>query len=298
MVEVSHDYVVLRIVLNGAASEGPSRARACCSERSVLKMSSSASEPFRHNTESYESLYRGEAAFPGARAPDAIPWDIRQAQPRLMELEALGAIGEEVLDAGCGLGDNAIYLARKGYAVTGLDSSPTAIAKARARAAEAGVRVCFEVADVTELACYEGYFDTVIDSALYHCLEDDGRRLYAAALRRATRPNARWFLYCFSCDNVNGVIAPMEAVAEQDIRSTLTNAGWRIDFLGPTTFVGSTAGFTGSFGTLPDPILRRMAPGQAEQMRRMAQRMATIIPLIDDGRIHLPCNIVHATRAE
>lgn len=99
-------------------------------------MSDSASGPFRHNAESYELLYRGESAFPGAPAPDAIPWDIRQPQPRLMELEALGAIGEEVLDAGCGLGDNAIYLARKGYAVTGLDSSPTAIAKARARAAE------------------------------------------------------------------------------------------------------------------------------------------------------------------
>jgi len=257
-----------------------------------------ASDPFRHNIESYESLYRGEPAFPGAPAPDGIPWDIRQAQPRLMELEALGAISGEVLDAGCGPGDNAIYLASKGYAVTGLDSSSTAIERARARALRAGAPVRFEVADATKLSCYEGRFNTVVDSALYHCLDHGGRRAYAAALHRATTPGARWFLYCFSGANVNGVIAPMEAVPESDIRTTLANAGWRVDFLGPTTFIGNTSGFTGSFGKLPEGILRRMPPGQAEQMRRMAERMATILPLIDDGRIHLPCHVVHATRAD
>ena len=68
--------------------------------RTVNKVSCSASEAFGHNRESYESLYRGEPAFPGAPAPEAIPWDVRQAQPRLMELEALGAISGKVLDAG------------------------------------------------------------------------------------------------------------------------------------------------------------------------------------------------------
>ena len=78
-------------------------------------------------------------AFEGAPNPTAVPWDIRQAQPRLMELEALGGIIGEVLDIGCGLGDNAIYLASRGHSVTGLDGSPTAIEEARRRADEAGV---------------------------------------------------------------------------------------------------------------------------------------------------------------
>jgi len=105
-------------------------------------------------------------------------------------------------------------------------------------------------------------------------------------------------MYCLSGENVNGVIAPMEAVPEANIRDTLANAGWRIDFLGPTTFLGNTLGFTGSFGKLPEALHRQMPPEQAEQMGRMAARMATILPLIDDGRIHLPCNVVHATKVE
>jgi len=260
-------------------------------------VSRSESEAFRHNRESYERLYRGEPAFPGAPAPDGIPWDVRQAQPRLMELEALGAIRGDVLDAGCGLGDNAIYLAHRGYSVTGLDSSPAAIEQACARAAAAGVQVRFDVADATELAGYDGQFDTVIDSALYHCLDRDGRRAYPAALHRTTRPGARWFLYCFSSDNINGVIAPMEAVPEAEIRDTLATA-WHIDFLGPTTYLGNTAGFSGSFGKLPDAVLQQMPSAQAQQMRQMAERMAAILPLIDSGRIHLPCTVVHATRSD
>jgi|GEM_PF-386800 len=256
------------------------------------------SKTISHNRESYDRLYRGESAFPGAPAPDAIPWDIGCAQPRLMELEALGAISGQVLDAGCGLGDNAIYLARRGYAVTGFDSSPTAIEQARTRAADAGAEVRFDVADATELTGFDGHFDTVVDSALYHCLNDNDRHAYAAAVHRATTPGARWFIYCFSDANINGVTAPMEAVTEADIRDTLANAGWRIDFLGPTTFVGNAAGFSGSFGKLPEGVLLRMPAGQAEQMRLSAERMATILPLVDGAQVHLPCNVIHATKIE
>ena len=85
----------------------------------------------------FDRLYRGEPMFDGAPPPSGIPWDIHQAQPRLMELEALGGISGEVLDIGCGLGDNAIFLASRGHSVTALDGSAAAIEQARRRAAEA-----------------------------------------------------------------------------------------------------------------------------------------------------------------
>jgi 2-polyprenyl-3-methyl-5-hydroxy-6-metoxy-1,4-benzoquinol methylase len=79
----------------------------------------------------------------------------------------------DVLDTGCGLDDNAIYLAKNGHTVTGLDISPTALVTAERRAKDAGVDVKFAVADSTKLDGYTDAFDTVIDSGLFHSLDDD-----------------------------------------------------------------------------------------------------------------------------
>jgi SAM-dependent methyltransferase len=246
----------------------------------------------------FDRLYRGEPTFDGGLPPTGIPWDIRQAQPRLMELEALGGFSGEVLDIGCGLGDNAIFLASRGYSVTALDGSPAAIELASARAAEAGVNVTFAVADATNLTGYDGRFDTVVDSALYHCLDDDGRRAYAAGLHRATRPGARWHLSCFSDGNVNGVLAPMGSVPEDNIRETLTTNGWRIDFLGPTTYVGNTSSLAGDPNNLPEQMRQQLSAEQLEQMDDMRRRFAAITPLLDKDRVHLPFTVVHATRVD
>jgi SAM-dependent methyltransferase len=256
--------------------------------------------------ERFDRLYRGEPSFEGAPKPTGIPWDIRQAQPRLMELEALGGFTGEVLDIGCGLGDNAIYLATRGHSVTALDGSAAAIEQARDRAAQAGVLkpttgsagVTFGVADATKLTGYDGRFDTVVDSALFHCLDDDGRQAYAAGLYRATRPGARWHLYCFSSDNVNGLIAPMGSVPESNIRDTLTANGWRIDFLGPTTYLANTAGFHNRDDGFPQALTEQMPAEMVEQMQEVTSRFDAIAGLLDGDRVHLPFTVVHAHRVD
>lgn len=253
---------------------------------------------FEHSTESFDKLYRGEPAVDGAPAPTGVPWDIGQAQPRLMELEALGGFSGEVLDIGCGLGDNAIFLASRGHSVTALDGSPTAIEKARSRAAHAGVSVDFAVADATNLTGYDGRFDTVVDSALYHCLDEDGRRAYAAGLYRATRRGARWHLYCFSDAGVNGVVAPIASITESNIRDTLTANGWRIDFLGPTTYLASAAGFGGMGDDIPQGMVDQMPPEAFEQMKRVRAGFDAIADLLDGDQVHLPFTVVHAHRVD
>jgi SAM-dependent methyltransferase len=261
--------------------------------------------------DTFDRLYRGEPSFEGGPKPAGIPWDVHQAQPRLMELAALGGIAGEVLDIGCGLGDNSIFLASRGYSVTGLDGSPAAIEQARSRAAEAHVTVNFAVADATNLTGYDDQFDTVIDSALYHCLDIPGRHAYAAGLHRATRPGARWHLYCFSDGNVNGMIAPMGAAPEvvdallhgirtieDNIRDTLTAAGWRINFVGPTTYMGNIDAFTPDLDDLPAQASEKVSPATRKQMRSINDRFATIMKLIDGDRVFLPFTVVHAQRID
>ena len=65
-----------------------------------------------------------------------------------------------ILDVGCGTGRHAVELARRGYRVTGIDLSPSQLAKAREKAQAAGVDVDFRVADARALD-FRNEFDLV-----------------------------------------------------------------------------------------------------------------------------------------
>jgi SAM-dependent methyltransferase len=69
----------------------------------------------------------------------------------LLEELAL-APGAAVLDVGCGTGRHALELARRGYAVTGVDLSAAMLARARAASAAAGLAVEWVQADATRFA--------------------------------------------------------------------------------------------------------------------------------------------------
>jgi hypothetical protein len=76
---------------------------------------------------------------------------------------------------------------------------------------------------------------------LFHCLDDDGRRSYAAAVHRATRPGATLLLSCFSDANPVGE-EPRPAVSEETLRDVLGGAGWDIASLEPDTVRGELDG--------------------------------------------------------
>jgi SAM-dependent methyltransferase len=181
----------------------------------------------------FDALYRGESPGEGMPAMTTPPWDTKAPNENVITWQEGGLVRGDVLDVGCGFGDNAIYLAENGHNVTGLDISPTALITAERRAKDAGVDVKFAVADSTKLEGYTDAFDTVIDSGMFHCLDDDGRRSYAGAVHRATRPGASLLLSCFSDANPVGEEWPRPAVSEETLRDVLGGAGWDIASLEP-----------------------------------------------------------------
>lgn len=192
----------------------------------------------------FDAVYRGASPL-GERAP----WDVPQPQPGIVTLERSGHIRGAVLDAGCGTGEHALFLAAQGYTVTGFDISGVAIAQARAKAAEREVSATFEVADAAELGEYCDQFDTVVDCGLFDSCPPAVRVRYAQSLHRACRPGAMVYLLelthqaaaqvqaCFTGMGVpEPLVRKIPQLVQCDIRNAFT-AGWTVESIEESTMV-------------------------------------------------------------
>jgi SAM-dependent methyltransferase len=210
----------------------------------------------------------------------------------VQRLVALGAIKGEVLDPGTGPGHHAIYYASKGYSATGVDGSAGAIERARENARKAGVSVNFELADATKLDGLDNRFDTVVDCAFYHTFSTDSdlQKSYVQALRRATKPGARLYMFEFGEHDVNG-FKMMRSLSEDDFRQVLPLGGWEITYLGTTTYQVN----------LSVQAIEMMAarnPDMADQVQTLLERFRVMEPWLVNGRVHAPFWEVHATRVD
>lgn len=100
----------------------------------------------------------------------------RRLYPKECAVSLLSGIaGADVLDVGCGDGENAVLLARLGARVTGIDVSPGAVELARKRARLDGVgdRTRFVCAPVSAAHLEAAQFDVVwVDNVLHHLLDE------------------------------------------------------------------------------------------------------------------------------
>jgi SAM-dependent methyltransferase len=166
------------------------------------------------------------------------PWDIGRPQPAIVRLAEEGAIEGAVLDVGCGTGENALYLASRGLDVAGVDAAPTAIERARAKAAEREIRVEFLVADARVLDGLGRTFEVAIDCGLFHTFSDADRVQFERSLHAILRPAGRYFLLCFN-EYQPGDMGPRR-VTEREIRETFAR-GWMVDSIVEERFAARLA---------------------------------------------------------
>ncbi|WP_406458349.1 class I SAM-dependent methyltransferase [Streptomyces sp. NBC_00876] len=130
-----------------------------------------------------------------------VPFFTAKPDESLVSWFERGLIGPgRALDLGCGAGRNALRLASLGYEVDAVDLSPTAIARSRARTAEAGVRIRHLCGDAFELipGDPDRRYDLIYDSGCFHHLPPHRRISYRALLDRALAPGGHLALTCFA----------------------------------------------------------------------------------------------------
>ena len=155
------------------------------------------------------------------------PWDTGITPPEIVSMIESGKVSiGRALDLGCGTGTNAIYLARQGFEVTGIDISRRAIslAKRKVRSAQRADRVRVERGDVTLLRRWATgqSIDFAYDIGCFHNLKAEARQHYVTALTAVLKPGACYMLYAFEPQ------ADRAGVALDDI-AALFDAAYRLD---------------------------------------------------------------------
>ena len=95
-----------------------------------------------------------------------------------------------MLDCSCGIGTQALGLARLGYRVKGTDISERSLERARSEAARLGLDIPFAFCDFRDLTPVKGEFDAVIscDNAIPYLLTDSDLAMAFEAMRSKLKP--------------------------------------------------------------------------------------------------------------
>ncbi|NUR92157.1 MAG: class I SAM-dependent methyltransferase [Nonomuraea sp.] len=147
----------------------------------------------------FERLYADPAAI--------VPWDSRSPHPLLVEWAATWKGSGRALVVGCGLGDDAEFVAGLGYATTAFDVSDSAVRQAKDR--WPGTSVHYQAADIFDPP-QEWYqaFDLVVEIMTVQALPEDLHPAATAAVRDFVAPGGALLVICSAREEGGEVYAP------------------------------------------------------------------------------------------
>jgi SAM-dependent methyltransferase len=148
------------------------------------------------------------------------PWETGYPASELMRVVQDGCVPRgSLLELGCGTGADTVYLARQGFEVTAVDSSPTALDRARTRAGLCGVSVRFVLDDAFRFARTSGAFNVIYDAGFYHFIRQLDLDRFLDLLWRITQPGS-YYLTLAGATGEQAEGGPPQ-VSEEQIRCEL-----------------------------------------------------------------------------
>jgi len=144
-----------------------------------------------HGAKGVAMMERWDSSYRRTRMPG---WDVGRPASELKAIIENGTIKKgKALVLGCGTGTNAVYLASKGFEVTGVDVAPTALVLAEKLATKNKVKVRWLVADVVLLPDI-GEFDFIFDRGCYHHVQKYDAAGFVKSMDSRTKGGAHFLL--------------------------------------------------------------------------------------------------------
>lgn len=176
------------------------------------------------DTEWFESVY---ASAIGERT--AIPWADGRPSPALVNwlnvvAPSLIRCGARVAVVGCGLGDDARELMRRGYEVTAFDWSPTAITWAQRLDPDNGD--CYHVADLFDTpARWRHRFDLVVEINTIQSLDPSCHGGAMAAIAELVSAHGHLLVVCRHASSAPAAGGPPWPMDERELEEIARGAG-------------------------------------------------------------------------
>jgi SAM-dependent methyltransferase len=204
----------------------------------------------------FDSAYREEGEYNGPP-----PWNIGEPQPELAAVIAAGKVRGDVLDAGCGHAELSLSLAAAGYTVVGIDLTPTAVAAATKAAQERDLpNATFVQDDITTFTGFDGRFNTIMDSAVFHALPIEGRDGYQQSVFRAAAPGAAYYVLVVAKGAFPAGVEPKPNEVDEDELRAAVGKYWEIDEVRAAFVYANSAAF-------PEAHLKRFTPDRDDKGR-------------------------------
>lgn len=166
------------------------------------------------------------------------PWEVHRPQQAVRELLTAGSFKGSVLDCGCGIGDNSLFIAKyTNCTVDAVDLLPPCIAFAEMKAGLRNMRNrvgwhCFDLMEWDSSPLAGRTYDVILDCGLLHLLAPAARLSYLDRLHALLKPGGTLHLLVIS-DQERNPGGPGR-VSRGELESLLgPGRGWSLTSLAP-----------------------------------------------------------------